>query len=360
MDQVLDRREYPAAGPKKPGRPPLGGWRAWGAAAAAVGLTWLLVRSWSSVKALVSGAISQAMSTSPGWLVLAFALAAASMLAFGLLRRRTLRAAGGDIAVPEAVAVSYAAGAIHLTAPAGGVLSTGYAFRRLQQRGVPPAAITWSLAISGVLSTVTLVLLGAVGFVLGAASSAWTALLPALAITGVIGTLLALAVRRPDRLAGGAHRLLRIGNQVLRRPPDSGRLAVQTTVADLRSVHPTGLDWVAAASAAAANWLLDLLCLWACTQALGIHISPWLLLPSYCLAMAGASVSPVPGGIGIVDGILVLAVTSTSSAATGVAVGAVILYRVISLGSLLVGGWSAVGVRSIRTRTTRTSVGAPA
>jgi uncharacterized membrane protein YbhN (UPF0104 family) len=310
----------------------------------------VLVLNFSTIWSTVSAAIGQAASASPIWLLAAAALTVAAMVAFGMLRQRTLRAAGADVPVREAVALSYAAAAIHMTAPGGGVLSTAYVFRRLQQRGLAPSAITWSLAISGVLSTVTLAVLGAVGLIVGGSGS-WIGLLSGVGVSVSVGAAVTAAVRRPQRLAAAAGRGLYLMNRVRRRPADTGLLTLHSMVDDLAAVSPSRRDWASGTAAASANWLLDLLCLWACAHALAIDIDPWLLLSTYALAMVGASVSPLPAGVGIVDSILVLALTATGAAGSA-AIGAVLLYRVLSFGTVLGAGWSAVSIRSVRGRLT--------
>jgi uncharacterized membrane protein YbhN (UPF0104 family) len=55
---------------------------------------------------------------------------------------------------------------------------------------------------------------------------------------------------------------------------------------------------------AVANWLLDAACLWMCCTAVGADgLTATQLVIAYCAGMAAAS---VPGGLGIVDGALVL------------------------------------------------------
>ena len=57
----------------------------------------------------------------------------------------------------------------------------------------------------------------------------------------------------------------------------------------------------------------------------------------------------VPGGIGVVDGILVLALTAAGASAAA-ALAAVLLYRLLSNGSVLAAGWAAIAARSTRLR----------
>ncbi|MEO7125912.1 MAG: lysylphosphatidylglycerol synthase transmembrane domain-containing protein [Nakamurella sp.] len=314
------------------------------------GLVTVLALDYRAIVSAVTNAVIQAVGASAGWLTIAAGSAAASMIAFGLLRQRTIAAGGGTLGIREAVAVSYAAGAIHLTTPGGVVLSTTYVFRRLQRRHLQPATIAWSVTVSGVLSTVTLMILGVAGFAAGRTSDALEAFLPALAMTLLVtATVIALG-RRADLVARLVVRGLRMVNRVVRRPADAGVLTAQALITDLRSIRPAPMDWLTSTGAAIANWLLDLLCLWACAQALGIHIAPWLLLTSFALAMAGAGVSPLPGGVGVVESILVFALAAGAHVPVGTAIGAVLLYRVISLGSLLAIGWLSIGMQSVRTR----------
>jgi uncharacterized protein (TIRG00374 family) len=90
---------------------------------------------------------------------------------------------------------------------------------------------------------------------------------------------------------------------------------------------------------AVANWLFDALCLWMCCVAVGATgLTATKLVVAYCAGMAAASVPIVPGGLGVIDGALILGLVAgglTSSSA----VAAVVLYRVISLGFIIGAGW---------------------
>lgn len=328
--------------------------RRFGPAAAARGalLVTLVVVVWEqapSMLSAVTSALRQTLTADGRWLLGGFAAAATSMVAFGVLRQRTLRAAGARMSLAEATTASYAAGAVHLTAPAGAVVSTGYLFRRLQRAGVKPAAIAYSLAVSGVVCSVTLAMIAVGGFLVNGSTADWGTI--AVGVVGAIGLAAVTfwAVRRPRPAARAVESMLRRLNRVLRRPPESGLITLRATLDDLRQVRPTALDWATITTAAAANWLLDLGCLWACAHALGVQVSPLLLLTGYAVAMAGGGVSPLPGGIGIVDGVLVLALTSTG-APLAAALSAVLLYRVLSNGNVIIGGWAALAARSARRR----------
>ena len=293
----------------------------------------------------LTSAAEAAAKASPVWLLAALAATVASMVAFGALRQRTLAAANARVSLAEATSVSYAAGAVHLTAPAGSVFSTAYAFRTLRERGLTPAAITFSLAVSGVVSALALAALALIGIVGGTES--WTVIVPGIAGAIALGLGAAWAVRHPNVMARGAERVLHPVNRLLRRPVDAGVLSLRAAVDDLAYVRPTARDWLVAAVAATANWTLDLLCLWACAHAIGITVSPVALLGSYALAMAGAGASPLPGGVGIVDGVLLVGLTA-AGAPVSLALGAVLLYRLMSNGSVVAIGWTTILLTSRR------------
>lgn len=313
-------------------------------------LVTLVVAVWMQAPAAMSAvtaAAQQTLTADDRWLIGGLAAAAASMVAFGVLRQRTLRAAGTRVSLAEATAASYAAGAVHLTTPAGTVVSTGYLFRRLQRAGVKPAAIAYSLAVSGLLCSVTLAMIAVSGFLLNGSTAGWTTIAAGgVGAVGLAGVTL-WAVRRPESAARAAQSTLRRVNRVLRRPPESGLITLRATFEDLRQVRPTGSDWATVTAAAAANWLLDLGCLWACAHALGVQVSPLVLLTGYAIAMAGGGVSPLPGGIGIVDGVLVFALTS-AGAPLATALSAVLLYRALSNGNVIIGGWTTMAARMVR------------
>jgi uncharacterized protein (TIRG00374 family) len=85
--------------------------------------------------------------------------------------------------------------------------------------------------------------------------------------------------------------------------------------------------------------VLDLVCLVAACRAAGAH-GPTIevALVAYAAGMAASSLPLVPGGIGVVDGALLLALTrgglSLSQATAGV-----LIYRLISLVFVAVVGW---------------------
>src|SRR6195952_4722013 len=143
-------------------------------------------------------AVRSLASASPVWLLAGLAFTVLSMVAFAMLRGRTLAAGGARISLRRNVAISYGAGAVHTTLPAGAVFSTTYAFRHLRSWGASAPATTWSMAITGLLSTLTLTAVGLLGLVLstGTGGSMVLPILETMVVLAVILTLVRLS-RRP-------------------------------------------------------------------------------------------------------------------------------------------------------------------
>ena len=294
-----------------------------------------LVFGWSSLV----GALGQLRT--PRWNWVAFALLAeiASMGTFARMQRALLRGAGTKVTIGRHVAMAYAAHSLSASLPGGPVFSTTFNFRQMRRYGASPAVASWCIALSGVLSTGALVVIASTGGILARSGDSWHKLVG----YGIGALVLAVAVRllaqHPEWLDRPARGLLGGVNRVRRRPADHGRDTLLGFVDQLRSVRVRPGSLVLAVVLAVANWLLDALCLWMCCVAVGADgITATKLVIAYCAGMAAASVPIVPGGLGVVDGALVLGLVAGGVPGSS-AVAAVVLYRLISFGFIIGAGW---------------------
>lgn len=119
-----------------------------------------------------------------GWLLGAVGAGVAALVTFGELHRRVLMVGGRRLRFLTVQAISFAENALSTTLPAvGNAAGFGYAAYQLRQRGVDLALATWSVVLSGLVSTVVLLVLGVVGL-------GWTGPLPiavSIALALVIG-----------------------------------------------------------------------------------------------------------------------------------------------------------------------------
>ncbi len=331
------RMAAPTESARSTPEPPVAGWRR-GPVVAGVVVLVLAVELIFGWPALV-GALTQLQTPKWGWVAGAVAAEMASMGTFARMQRALLRGAGTKVKVRRHVAVAYAAHSLSATLPGGPVFSTTFNFQQMRRFGASPAVASWCIALSGALSAGALVVIGAVGGILARNTGGWRTLIG----YGVGALVLALAVRliaqHPHWLDRPARGLLGGVNRVRRRPADTGQDVLRGFVDQLRSVRVRPASFASALVLAVANWLLDALCLWMCCVAVGADgITVTKLVIAYCAGMAAASVPIVPGGLGVVDGALILGLVAGGLSSSS-AVAAVVLYRLISFGFIIGAGW---------------------
>ncbi|MFI5494508.1 YbhN family protein [Actinoplanes sp. NPDC051859] len=279
--------------------------------------------------------------SAPRWNWVAGALVAeiASMGCYARMQRALLRGAGTKVQVRKHVALAYAAHSLSVTLPGGPVFSTTFNFQHMKRFGASSAVASWCIALSGVLSAGALVVIGAVFGILTRSTGSWQTLVTYMGGALLVALGVRLLAQHPEWLIQPARSLLSQVNRLRRRPPQAGHAKLAGFVHQLRSVRVRPLNFAYAVVLAVLNWLLDALCLWMCCIAVGAgDIGPAQLVIAYCAGMAAASVPIVPGGLGVVDGALILGLVA-GGLTTGSAVAGVVLYRLISFGFIIGTGW---------------------
>jgi uncharacterized protein (TIRG00374 family) len=283
---------------------------------------------------------------SPGWLLLALAAEAVSLIAFGLSRRGLLRANGSRIRLRSVMAITYASNALSLSVPvAGAELALVYSFRQFRRTGLDAATTSWSLAVSWICSTSALAVLLAAGAILHGASPASAAGLAgaALYLLPTAGALLALRFDRARvALRAVLARLAALSKRVLGKPAD-GAGGVDRFLDEVSSTRLSlpGYAWVF--GMAIANWAFDCAALAFAIHAMGLPV-PWShLLLVYGAGAAVSSTGLTPGGIALVE-LALTAALSASGLHASTALAAVLAYRVVSFWLVLLGGWIAMAL----------------
>jgi putative heme transporter len=276
------------------------------------------------------------------WIPVTVALESASMMAFAVMLRRLLAAGGAKVGVRPMLATALAANAVSVSVPlAGPELATAFTFRRFTRQGADAALAGWSLLAGGVVSSAAaaVVLVGgglASGKILVTAVAVPGAVLAVAVLAGV-----AAASRRP-RLLGALERpaawTLRHGSRLLRRPAVDSRQTIRVWTERLGSLRLPPSGWVTVTGLALANWLTDAAVLAASIYAAGAAV-PWhLLLLVYGSGIAAQSLNLTPGGLGVAEGTLGVALVATGLRA-GQALAAVLLYRLASFWLAAFAGW---------------------
>ncbi len=278
----------------------------------------------------------------------------ASMLAFARVQVRLLRAGGQPLSLASMAAIVFAGNALSASVPiAGPGLAVAFTYRELDRRRIKHHAVAFALVVSGVLSTVSLLLIVAAGLLAsGNAVAAVLGLVPVVAIAaGIAAVLLALRLpawrRRLERTAAWGVRMAQRLRRTSGEPPET---VVDRALRQFAGLHLRRRDWVMVVVLTFVNWLGDAACLALSIRAAGLHCPLRDLLLVWSAGQAAGSLAFTPGGVGIVEAALIAAMVAVRMPAARAAV-AVMIYRLISLWGLVLVGWIYFLV--IRTRARR-------
>lgn len=275
-----------------------------------------------------------------GWVVLGVVAEAGSFLAFAQLQRRLLRAGGTDVALRSMAAITLAANSIANSLPAGSVIAPVYSFRQFRRRGADKAVAGWSVAATFVVASVTLTVVAAVGAVVAGAEGA------SLDLVGVIVFILVLALAmgtifmQKRALAWTASAIIHMCQRLTGRPRGEHAEVLDRFIRRLTVVRLTPRQVAGLLRLGLANWTLDCSCLAMSFLAVGAAV-PWKgLLLAYGAGQLAANLPITPGGLGVVEGSLTIALVAYGGGAASTVV-AVLLYRVVSFWLALPTGWGA-------------------
>ncbi len=274
------------------------------------------------------------------WFALAIVCEGVSLLAFGLSRRRLLRADGHHARIGSVMAITYAGNALSMSIPfAGAQLAAVFSYRQFRRRGLDPALTGWALGVSAIASSSALALVLVVGAFAGGAPLATAVGFLGAAVFALPAITVILALRYP-KARGVANRVLSWLVQQIRRisrKPGIDPAALDELLERLGTIHLGWPRYAEVFGLAVANWLADCACLACAIKATGSAV-PWhgLLLAYGAGAIAG-STGVTPGGFLIVEATLTAALTAAGLNA-GPALGAVLAYRLVNFWMILLGG----------------------
>jgi len=282
------------------------------------------------------------------WLIPAVAVEFGSYVAFAGIQYQLLGA--GDLKAPRVplLNVTFAAQAINNSFPGGPALAAVYGFRWYRRFGADDTLAGWTLVGTGVTAAVSLSLVAALGLVLASAEGASLDLIPV--VVGVLLVALGIGAvfvyERP--LVAVLRWSLRLWHAIARRPGDVD-IITKNVVDRILAVR---LDWSDVAITlgwGVINWLLDCACFAFAFLAIGAGI-PWKgLLLAYGAGQLAANLPITPGGLGVVEGSITIALVAFGGART-TTVDAVVIYRLLSFWAVLVVGWACCGWMAVRVR----------
>jgi putative heme transporter len=273
------------------------------------------------------------------WIPPALIVELASYVSFAGLQYEFLRS--GGLAPPEGalLKMTFASQAITNSLPGGSAFSAVYGFRWFRRFGADDTLAAWSLVGTVVASVVTLSLVATAGLALATGAGASLDLIPVIVgvflITAAIGAL--FIYERP--LAKVITWGIRSSRKVTGRPRGDVAANIQRIVQMVTTVRLGRRQIVTMLSWGAANWLFDCACFAMMFLAVNSSI-PWKgLLLAYGAGQLAATLPFTPGGLGVVEGSITIALVAFGGATHASIVEAVLMYRVISFWLILVVGW---------------------
>lgn len=277
------------------------------------------------------------------WVGAAIAAQVVSMSAFGRLQRTLLTAAAVPVRQIDSTAVVYAANAMSVSLPGGPLFSTTFTFRQTRRWGASRVVASWQLAMSGVLATGGLALMGVVGGILVGSRTNFAGLAIAIGATAALLVGVRFVVTRPGVLLTSAGHVLRWVNAARGHPAETGMERIGEILEQLEAVQLRKRDLALASWWASFNWIADVACLGFACLAAGAHPSIGGLLIAFTAGKVVATVPLLPGGLGVVDGTLTATLVASGLAA-GAALPAVIIFRLITFPLLAAAGWLVFAV----------------
>jgi hypothetical protein len=263
------------------------------------------------------------------YLVAGVLLEAAALLSYALLTRAVLPP--GAIKLGRLVRIDLSAFATSHVVPGGSAPGTALSYRLLTESGVDGADAAFALATQGIGSAVVLngifwVVLVVSLFLHGYNPLYLVAAGVGVALISIFATIVLLLLEGRERAVEFVRRL---SDKVPfvdgeRTAASIRRIASRLrTLIDDKELLRRAIGW------AAANWLLDAASLWVFIAAFGKLVSPIDLLVAYGLANILAVIPITPGGLGVIEGVLIPTL-SGFGVGKGIATVAVLSYRLVN------------------------------
>ena len=250
-----------------------------------------------------------------------------SVLSFGHFNYLILRG-GSTISPLTSIETATANTTINNSIPGGTAFAAIYGFRQYRRYGATPLFASWAVITINVLSGASLAILAVAGVALSFKTSQGLDLI--LVVPGIVIALLLVSylLANPRFLIAIARPTLKLSYRLLRYPK-GGDNAIEEICDAFADHHPKLKDLLMATVIATFNWIFDALVLVLAYEAIGKPI-PWSgLLLAYGAGQLAANLPVTPGGLGVVEGSLSIALVAYGGAQSS-AVAAVLIYRLIS------------------------------
>ena len=227
--------------------------------------------------------------------------------------------------------VNMASLAVSHIVPGGTAPGTAVSYRLFTDAGVKGSATAFALASQGVGSAVILNVLFWFALLISIPLNGYNPLYGFAGIAGLIlfGLFAGVIILLTRGKRAAADRLHDFATHLPLVNPDTVSSLVQRIADRLQALLANRTLLVHALEWAAANWLFDAASLWVFLASFGRVLSPIDLLVAYGLVNILAALPFTPGGLGVVEGVLIPTLVGFHTA-KGVAVLAVLSWRLVN------------------------------
>jgi putative heme transporter len=305
-----------------------------------LGLAWFAFDALNGHRGELSDAETYLSHLHWQWVILAVACEAGSLFSFALLQGRLLQAGKLRVGLGTLSGVTLAATAIADSLPVGSALASVFAYRQYRRKGATQALAGWVVAASLVVATVTLAVLASFGLAVAGAEGASYDLVWVTVGVLILALALSMVFLKKRFLAHVVSGAVRLCRRLTGRPRGEIGEQVDRIVEQLTVVQLSGRQAGEAGVWGMANWALDCACLACAFAAVGVGV-PWRgLLLAYGAGQLAANLPITPGGLGVVEGSLTIALVAFGGSESST-VAAVLLYRIFNFWIPLPIGWVA-------------------
>ncbi len=268
-----------------------------------------------------------------------------SVVAFARMQGTLISSGNVRIPAGRLVTMTAGAGAIASSIPAGPAASSFFAYRQYRRFGADEALAGWTLIATLVSSALGLSLLTTAGLALATRQGAAFDLIGA--VIGVLfaAVIAAVILQRRRALSRFGLGVLRLVRRLTGRPRRHETEVLAGLMARLGRVDIGWREMARALAWSLGYWAAD--CGALAFGYLAVHASiPWTaLLLAYGAGQLASNLPITPGGLGVVEGSLTIALVAYGGAQAST-VGAVLIYRIVSFWGFLPLGWLAyLGVK---------------
>ncbi|MBI4932272.1 MAG: flippase-like domain-containing protein [Actinobacteria bacterium] len=264
---------------------------------------------WFFVFPLIPGlrkAATDLRQVNPALLGLGLTLQILALFCYSLLTRAALGESNHAISRFRLFRIQMSTKALSSIVPGGSAAGSALGYRLMTLSGVQGADAGFALATAGLGSAVMLNVILWVGLIISIPARGVNALYGTAAVAGIIimGGAAALVFGLMEG-AGRAEKLLRWLARKGGFNEDRAGAAVRQVGGRLEDLAADRQLLVRVAFWAAANWVLDMASLWVFLRAFGPAADPDALVIAFGLANVLAVIPITPGGLGIIEGVLI-------------------------------------------------------